>query len=79
MLTGQDYEMFKGSIEASGVFDPIVVQGDALIDGRNRMKACLDLGIEPPVKEYDEEIDVYATSSTRTCGGAISRPISGRL
>jgi len=51
--------MFNGSIEASGVLDPIVVQGDVLIDGRNRMKACLDLGIEPPVKEYDEEIDVY--------------------
>ena len=29
-------------------------KGDLLIDGRNRVPTCLDLGIEPKVREFGE-------------------------
>jgi hypothetical protein len=34
------------------------VQGDILIDGRNRLRACLDLDIEPQVREYDSPLEI---------------------
>jgi hypothetical protein len=57
LLEGQDYEDFRLSIEVKGQLKPIVVLGDILLDGRNRLRACLDLGIEPRVTEYTGELD----------------------
>jgi hypothetical protein len=59
LLEGPAYEDFKGKIEAFGLVDPIVVQGDLLIDGRNRLRVCLELGIEPRIEEYSSDLEVY--------------------
>ena len=40
-------------IEANGQKVPIVVCDGMVLDGRNRYKACLALGVEPRVEEYD--------------------------
>jgi ParB-like chromosome segregation protein Spo0J len=56
LLEGGFYEEFKGNIEKYGQIEPIVIQGDMLIDGRNRLRACLDLGVEPRTKEYDFDL-----------------------
>ena len=58
MLKGYDYGELKLSIENHGQQEPIVVEGDVLIDGRNRLKICLELGIEPRVVEYTSALDV---------------------
>jgi hypothetical protein len=52
LLEGEQYEKFKASIQEQGQLETIKVQGDLLIDGRNRLRACLDLGIEPRVEEF---------------------------
>src|SRR5262252_2317242 len=52
-LEGQEYEALKHSIETGGQRNPIWVQGDTLLDGRNRLRACLDLNIKPIVREYE--------------------------
>jgi hypothetical protein len=57
LLQGELYERFKGNIRANGQIEPIIVQGDVLIDGRNRLRACLDLGIKPLIEEYSPKMD----------------------
>jgi ParB-like chromosome segregation protein Spo0J len=59
LLEGPPHETFKGDIEADGLLEPIVVQGRTLLDGRNRLRACLDLNIEPDIREYDGALDAY--------------------
>jgi hypothetical protein len=52
LLEGEEYEKFKASIQEQGQLETIKVRGDLLIDGRNRLRACLDLGVEPRVEEF---------------------------
>lgn len=59
MLQAEEYEKFKLSIEDQGQQVPIIVQDKVIIDGRNRMQACLDLGIEPLTEEYSSPLSVH--------------------
>lgn len=51
-LPDDEYEELKGSIELIGQTYPIIVQGDWLLDGYNRLRACLELEIPPKIQEY---------------------------
>jgi hypothetical protein len=51
-LPDDEYEDLKGSIELIGQTYPIIVQDDWLLDGRNRLRACLELEILPKIQEY---------------------------
>jgi hypothetical protein len=46
MMSDEEFAGLKADIEANGVRDDIVFQNGLLIDGRNRMAACIALGIE---------------------------------
>src|SRR5215471_9839613 len=46
------YGHLKTSIEHIGQQNPIYVQGDVLLDGRHRLRVCLELGITSDVVEY---------------------------
>lgn len=48
----EDFKELAGSILEKGVLDPLVVDGDLLLDGRNRLAACELLKIEAPVVEW---------------------------
>jgi ParB-like chromosome segregation protein Spo0J len=52
LLEGEEFEKFRDSIKSQGQQQPIIVQGDTLIDGRNRLRACLELELDPIVEEY---------------------------
>jgi hypothetical protein len=52
LLEGYDYEELRDSIELLGQTYPIIVQDGVLLDGRNRLRACLDLKIDPRIQEY---------------------------
>jgi ParB-like chromosome segregation protein Spo0J len=58
LLEGENYEELRESIEVNGQQRPILLQGDVLLDGRNRLRACLDLGIRPRTAQYTGELDV---------------------
>jgi len=47
-----DFETLKDSIKEYGQLVPIVVQGNWLLDGRNRLRACLAAGVVPCIEEY---------------------------
>ncbi len=46
-----------GSIEATGLLHAIVLLEDEVLDGRNRLRACLKLGIEPRFEEAPPDTD----------------------
>jgi ParB-like chromosome segregation protein Spo0J len=40
LLEGPEFEELCDDIQASGLANPIVIHGDILLDGRNRLRAC---------------------------------------
>jgi hypothetical protein len=47
LLEGPDYEALKADVAAHGPREPVSTYRGGVIDGRNRYRACLDLGREP--------------------------------
>jgi len=45
----------KADIAAQGLREPIVLVRGQVIDGRHRLRACAELGIEPVVREVDSD------------------------
>jgi ParB/Sulfiredoxin domain len=52
-MTGSEYRQLKESLLKTGQTSPIIRYQDEIIDGRHRLKACLELGFVPWIKEYD--------------------------
>ncbi len=51
-MSPRDYAELKAWIKSIGQQHPIITHKGAIADGRNRLKACLELGIEPRFEEY---------------------------
>ncbi len=60
MMNGADFEQLKASIEEIGLQEPIVLWKQQVIDGRNRLRACEELGIDPQEAELDDGVDPVA-------------------
>jgi hypothetical protein len=52
-----EYQQLKDDIDVNGQRVPIVILEGSILDGRSRYRACLELGVEPIVREFDEERD----------------------
>jgi hypothetical protein len=52
-LEGPEYEALKADILTHGLHVPVVTFQGQIIDGRNRYRACRDLGIKPNFQEWD--------------------------
>ncbi len=64
------FQALKASISRNGLQEPIWVWNDRVMDGRHRLKACQELGIEPSVKhlncEYQQAVSaVFAANINR--------------
>ena len=51
-MSKEDFSDLKSDIKARGVINPVVLIGTEIIDGRNRMAACDELGVECPTTQY---------------------------
>jgi len=56
-LDATAFENLKDSIDEHGQRETIVLLGDAVLDGRNRYKACLQLGRNPQFRNFDPARD----------------------
>ncbi|NLE05893.1 MAG: ParB N-terminal domain-containing protein, partial [Crenarchaeota archaeon] len=53
MMGPQEYEELKNDIKQNGLLEPIVIFKQKVIDGRNRLRACKELGLEPQYKNWN--------------------------
>ena len=53
----EEYQDILASIEEIGQQEPIGVKDDQIFDGRNRLRACRELGIEPRFIELGDDVD----------------------
>jgi hypothetical protein len=53
LLNGEEYDQFKEDIRVNGQQEDIVVHDGKIVDGRNRYRACRQLGIDPRLREWD--------------------------
>lgn len=52
LLEGAAYDSFKADIREHGQREPVVMLEGQILDGRNRYRACVELGIEPQTREW---------------------------
>ena len=52
-----EYARLKGSIRQAGLLEPIVMWRGAIIDGRHRLRACLELGVDPRFHTLPDDSD----------------------
>ena len=48
-----DFATLSNDIKANGLLEPIVLLDDMVLDGRNRYKACVAVGIDPRFVKYE--------------------------
>lgn len=60
MLDEDAYQRLKADIEENGMKEPLVYYQGQLVDGRNRLRACKELRIDPSECELEEDEDPVA-------------------
>ena len=58
MMGEHAFRELRADIEARGMLSPIWTHEGQIVDGRNRHRACLELGIEPVFREWDQQGDL---------------------
>lgn len=60
LMTDEEFAGLKEDIRRNGQCEKILILKGSLIDGRHRLRACRELGIEPDVCEMAVDIDPVA-------------------
>jgi len=55
LMTEDEYTALRDDIALRGLLQPIVLCGGKILDGRNRHKACVELGIGPATTTYMDD------------------------
>lgn len=64
MMTDDELNELANDIEDNGLIHPIIMQGDLVIDGRNRLRACEIANVQPKFDEFDgESVEAYIVSA----------------
>lgn len=60
MMSDSEYRELKNDIQENGLIEPIWLHENKIIDGRNRYKACHELGIEIQTRELNGDTSPLA-------------------
>jgi len=60
MMSETEFQAMKEDIRIHGQNDDVLIWNGKLLDGRNRLRACTELGIEPGWSELPKTIDPVA-------------------
>jgi site-specific DNA-methyltransferase (adenine-specific) len=52
-MSDEEFAAFKADVAANGLREPVWTYQGEVIDGRNRLRACKELGIEVPTRAWD--------------------------
>ncbi|MFM0141776.1 ParB N-terminal domain-containing protein [Paraburkholderia sp. RL18-085-BIA-A] len=52
-IVGAEFEALKADIAENGLRQPIVIHNGMILDGGNRYRACVEIGVEPTTVEFD--------------------------
>lgn len=52
LMTGADFDALVADIRDNGQREPIIVHDGLILDGRNRYRACRQLGVEPETLDW---------------------------
>lgn len=66
MMDAKRFDELKSDIEKHGQQLPIIICDGQILDGRNRMQACSELGIEPKTQQFDGDAWAYVWSLNGT-------------
>lgn len=51
-LAGVEFEALKRDIQANGLRQPIILHDGLILDGGNRYRACVEIGVEPIFEQF---------------------------
>src|SRR4030042_4485932 len=60
LMQDQEFEELKIDIKENGLREPIYIHEDKIIDGRNRYRACQELGIKPRYEIWNKQGSLVA-------------------
>ena len=52
LIEGDEFQLLCGDIKKEGLNHPVILLDDEILDGRNRYRACVEIGIEPTYEHY---------------------------
>jgi predicted DNA-binding protein (UPF0251 family) len=52
-MSGVEFATLVADIKENGLREPVIVHEGQVLDGRNRYRACLEIGIEPMTRPWD--------------------------
>jgi N6-adenosine-specific RNA methylase IME4 len=57
LMANGEYRALVDDIRVNGLREPIVIADGKVLDGRNRLRACEELGIEPRTRTFSRTVD----------------------
>ena len=60
MMEGEQFAGLVSDIRENGLREAIVLHEGKILDGRNRYAACVEVGVEPMTREWDQRGDALS-------------------
>ena len=52
LIEGDEFQLLCEDIKKEGLNHPVILLNDEILDGRNRYRACVEVGIEPRYEQF---------------------------
>ena len=53
LIDGDEFQLLCDDIKKEGLNHPVILLDDEILDGRNRYRACVKVGIEPKYEKFE--------------------------